>query len=213
MLVLAKTAGVGRSRQPRVVLQAGAVVLRIVMLFIALLALVRLVFAPWRGTGAGSGLAGPSAMKITRLAVAALVVLALSACLTDERNENEGRPPPGDAFVIVHLTDDGMEFASQVSAGTISFEIENNGASEHGFAIEGPSVSERVESIAPLEREVLTVNLEPGTYEVYSPTADDRARGLEGTIEVTEPPASEAPAEQPGIGPSDDMDDIGDEGP
>lgn len=151
-------------------------------------------------------------MTIVRTVVAALLALAPSACLTDERNENEGRPPSGDTFVIVHLTDDGMELASQVSAGTISFEIENNGASEHGFAIEGPGVSERVESLSPLEREVLTVNLEPGTYRVYSPTGDDRALGLERTIEVTEPPPSEAPAEQPGIGPSDDMDDIGDEG-
>lgn len=152
-------------------------------------------------------------MKTARFVGSALLIVALSACLTDESTENEGRPPGGDRFVIVHLTDEGMELASEVVAGTISFEIENNGAREHGFAIEGPGVSERVEGIGPLDREVLTVNLEPGTYEVYSPTADDREQGFEATLEVTEPPASEFPGEQPGIGPSDAEDDIDDQAP
>lgn len=152
-------------------------------------------------------------MKTARFVTGALLIAALSACLTDESNENEGRPPGGDRFVIVHLSDDGMELASEVVAGTVSFEIENNGAREHGFAIEGPGVSERIEGLSPLEREVLTVNLEPGTYEVYSPTGDDREAGFETTLEATEPPASEFPEEPPGIGPSDAQDDIGDEGP
>ena len=86
-------------------------------------------------------------MKTARLVASALLIAALSACLTDESTENEGRPPGGDRFVIVHLTDDGMELASEVVAGTVSFEIENNGAREHGFAIEGPGVSERIEGL------------------------------------------------------------------
>jgi hypothetical protein len=55
--------------------------------------------------------------------------------------------------------------------------------------------------------------LEPGTYEVYSPTGDDREDGFEATLEVTEAPASEFPDEQPGIGPSDEMDDMDDQAP
>lgn len=152
-------------------------------------------------------------MKTARFVVGALLIVALSACLTDESTENEGRPPGGDRFVIVRLTDDGLDLASEVVAGTISFEIENDGAREHGFAIEGPGVSERVEGLEPLGREVLTVQLEPGTYEVYSPTGDDREQGFEATLEVTQPPASEFPDEQPGIGPSDEMDDMDDQAP
>ena len=61
----------------------------------------------------------------------------------------------------------------------------------------------------PLERGVLTVNLEPGTYSVYSPIGDDREEGLE----VTGPPPSQNAGEQPGVGPSDRQDPIEDEGP
>jgi hypothetical protein len=165
------------------------------------------------GSAGGRGLAVIGAMKTARLVVAGLMIAALSACITNERFENEGRPPPGDRFVIVHLMDDELKLASEVAAGTVSFEIENNGAREHGFAIEGPDVSERIESIGPLEREVLTVNLEPGTYTVYSPTGDDRADGMEATLEVTEPPPSDFPEDQGGVGPSEEQDEIEDEGP
>jgi hypothetical protein len=152
-------------------------------------------------------------MKTARLVAAALVIAASSACVTNERTENEGRPPPGDRFVIVHLADGELQLATEVAAGTVSFEIENNGAEVHGFAVEGPDVSERIESIGPLEREVLTVNLEPGTYTVYSPTGDDRVEGMEATLEVTEPPPSEFPDEQGGVGPGEEQDEIEDEGP
>ena len=147
------------------------------------------------------------------LAVGLLAVCLLTACVTNERTENEGRPPPGDYFVIVHLMDDGIELPADVPAGTVSFEVENNGAEDHGFVIEGPGVSERLEDLDPLERGVLTVNLEPGTYSVYSPIDDDREEGLEATLEVTEAPPSQNPGEQPGVGPSDVEDPIEDEGP
>jgi len=152
-------------------------------------------------------------MKTARLVVMGMVILALSACINRESTENEGRPPPGDRFVIVHLTDGEMNLASEVAAGTVSFEIENNGTEEHGFAIEGPDVSERIESMGPLDREVLTVNLEPGTYTVFSPTGDDRADGMEATLQVTEAPPSEFPDDQGGVGPSEEQDEIDDEGP
>jgi hypothetical protein len=163
--------------------------------------------------GHGSGLASVTVMKTARLTLAALLVGVLSACVTDESTENEGRPPPGDRFVIVLLTDDEMTVASEVAAGTVSFEVENNGASEHGFAIEGPDVSERIERIGPSERDVLTVNLEPGSYTVFSPTGEDRANGFEATLEVTEAPPSEFPEDQGGVGPSEEQDEIDDEGP
>lgn len=147
------------------------------------------------------------------LAAGLLAVCLLTACVTNERTENEGRPPPGDYFVIVHLMDDGIELPADIPAGTVSFEVENNGAEDHGFVIEGPGVSERLEDLDPLERGVLTLNLEPGTYSVYSPIDDDREEGLEATLEVTEAPPSQHAGEQPGVGPSDVEDPIEDEGP
>ena len=162
--------------------------------------------------GGGSGIAVIGTMKTARILVAGLVMIALSACINRESTENEGRPPPGDRFVLVALDDGEMTLPSEVAAGTVSFEIENDGLEAHGFAIEGPDVSERIESIEPLGREVLTVNLEPGTYTVYSPTGDDRAGGMEATLEVTEAPPSEFPDDQGGVGPSDEQDEIDDDG-
>ena len=138
-----------------------------------------------------------------RLVLGVLAVCLLAACVKNERTENEGRPPPGDHFAIVHLRDDGMELPDAIPAGTISFEVENNGAEPHGFVIEGPGVSERLDDLAPLERGVLTVNLDPGTYSVYSPVGDDREEGLEAALQVTEAPASENAGQQPGVGPSE----------
>lgn len=152
-------------------------------------------------------------MKTARLVATSLMIVALSACINRESTENEGRPPPGDRFVMVQLDDGEMTLASEVAAGTVSFEIENDGLQEHGFAIEGPDVSERIDSVEPLGREVLTVNLEPGTYTVYSPTGDDRADGMEATLEVTEAPPSEFPDDQGGVGPSEEQDEIDNEGP
>ena len=152
-------------------------------------------------------------MLPTRFVIALLAAVTLTSCVSGERTENEGRPPAGDYFVIVHLTDDGIELPADIPAGTVSFEVENNGGEQHGFVIDGPDVSERLEDLDPLERGVLTVNLEPGTYEVYSPTDDDREDGLEATLEVTEAPPTSPAGEQPGVGPSDVQDPIEDEGP
>lgn len=160
----------------------------------------------------GSGRPGIRASVVGRASVLLFAAASITACVTNERNENEGRPPPGDRFVIVHLTDDGIEMPSSIPAGVISFEVENNGDEDHGFVIEGPGVSERLEELDPGERGVATVTITPGTYTVYSPVDSDREDGLEATLQVTEAPPSDEPAEQPGVGPSDVVDPIEDEG-
>ena len=145
--------------------------------------------------------------------VAVLGSAALARCVADERTENEGRPPPGEFFAIVHLTDDGIKLPAEMDAGIVSFEVENNGTEPHGFAIEGPGVSERLGTLDPLEREVLTVALVPGTYTVYSPAGDDRRQGLEAEVQVRESVVIETLTEPPRVGPSDARDPIEDEGP
>lgn len=147
--------------------------------------------------------------------VAALSLAILSACPVSERTENEGTPPPGDLFIQVIVTDDEIRIPSTAPAGTVSFEVENNGADDHGFAIEGPGVSEQLEDdLDATETGVLTVELEAGTYTVYSPTDDQREHGLEATIEIIEADTTDRQdGDQPGVGPSDQQDAIEDEGP
>lgn len=146
-----------------------------------------------------------------RIVATALAVL-IAGCTVDNTGSNEGRPPPGDLFVEVLLDEYAIEMPASAPAGTVSFEISNNDDVTHGFAIEGPGVSEQLDDeLDPFETEVLTLELEPGTYTVWCPIGDHRERGMEAEIEITDAPV---PSETlGGVGPDDEQDPIEDEGP
>jgi plastocyanin len=144
-----------------------------------------------------------------RLAVALLTVVAVAACTAeDESTTTEGTPAPGDVEVEVTLDEFTIDLPESISAGTVSFEIANEGDMEHSFAIEGPGVEEGAELDAPLgatATDTFAVELQPGTYTVWCPIGDHRERGMEATIEVTEGPAGSggAPLGDEGITPSE----------
>ena len=130
--------------------------------------------------------------RIGLVIVALLGAVVLAACTTENTDSPEGTPPPGDAFVEVHLDEFSITMPDSVTAGTVSFEISNVGAMEHSFAIEGPGLEDGDElesSLTPTETFVYTAELQPGTYTVWCPIGDHRDRGMEATIEVTEGPA------------------------
>jgi uncharacterized cupredoxin-like copper-binding protein len=89
--------------------------------------------------------------------------------------------------VEVSLVEFEMQMADTVAAGTVTFNITNNGTMEHSFEIEGNGVEEELEPhLQPGESATLTVDLAPGTYTVYCPVSDHRSRGMELTFTVTE---------------------------
>jgi uncharacterized cupredoxin-like copper-binding protein len=81
--------------------------------------------------------------------------------------------------VDVSLIEFELQMETTVPAGTVTFNITNNGTEEHSFEIEGNGVEEELEPhLMPGESGTLTVDLQPGTYEVYCPVADHADMGM-----------------------------------
>jgi uncharacterized cupredoxin-like copper-binding protein len=85
----------------------------------------------------------------------------------------------------------GIDFAFDpanptVKAGTVTFNLTNDGQAPHNLEVEGPSGEAELEQdLAPGESGQLTVDLsEPGTYEMYCPVGNHREQGMEGEITV-----------------------------
>jgi plastocyanin len=84
-----------------------------------------------------------------------------------------------------------------VRAGAVSFRLVNEGAVAHSFFVLGEGVSKGTKDIAAKQSATLTVNLKPGTYEVYCPMSDEshKLAGMKGTLVVL--PAEPAPPAKP----------------
>lgn len=105
-----------------------------------------------------------------------LLLAAVPLALAQENTENN--------IIEVILSDFNISMPSSLSAGTVAFEVTNDGDVEHNFKIEGQGIEESFETnLQPGESGMLEVNLEPGTYQVYSPANDDVNQGM--TLELT----------------------------
>lgn len=144
----------------------------------------------------------------------ALVALAvLSACARESNeNTNEGVDAEGaDVVIEAQINDDGFVLPDEMPAGMAVFEVTNSGTTPHGFAIEG--IDDQLTELGIDELATLRVELTPGTYVVYSPVDGDREAGLERELVVTEATSSDgAPLRDDAVGPSDQQDEIDDEG-
>ena len=142
-------------------------------------------------------------------AILLVMAVALAGCFNErDENTNEGtNPSPGAIAVEVRLTDGAIEMPSEIAGGAVEFEVSNAGASSHGFAIEGVEAS--LDELRPDQLDTLQVELQPGTYTVYSPVDGDRDAGLEVQLTVTEPATDgSAPLNDEGVGPSEEQQPI-----
>lgn len=73
-----------------------------------------------------------------------------------------------------------------VSAGTVTFNVSNDGETVHNLEVEGPNGEAELDAdLEPGDSGTLEVDLsEPGTYEWYCPVGDHAAQGMEGEITV-----------------------------
>ena len=72
-----------------------------------------------------------------------------------------------------------------VPAGTVTFNVRNDGQTTHALEVEGPGEEAETENIDPGGSAELTVDLsEPGTYEFYCPVDGHKDKGMEGEITV-----------------------------
>ncbi len=82
-----------------------------------------------------------------------------------------------------------MEFAIEpkevtTKAGEVTFAIANDGSAPHNLEVEGNGIEEVSETIDGGQKTDLTVNLEPGEYEMYCAIPGHREQGMEGTVTV-----------------------------
>jgi uncharacterized cupredoxin-like copper-binding protein len=71
-----------------------------------------------------------------------------------------------------------------VKAGSVTFDITNDGATVHNIEIEGNGVEEESDDLQPGDNGQLTVDLEPGTYEMYCSIDGHEDLGMKGEITV-----------------------------
>ena len=71
-----------------------------------------------------------------------------------------------------------------VKAGTVTFNISNDGQTVHNVEIEGNGLEEESEDLQPGATGELTVDLEPGTYEMYCSIDGHEDLGMKGEVTV-----------------------------
>ncbi len=87
--------------------------------------------------------------------------------------------------VEVELSEWDLGFDSvTVEPGKTTFRIVNDGSYEHAFEIEGNGIEKETDRLASGESTTLTVNLEPGEYEVYCPVPGHEPQGMAGEVVV-----------------------------
>ncbi len=134
------------------------------------------------------------------LAIGALAAVPVAGCGGDDDDEGDGgeatapaatstAPAGGGATaqaVTVSLTDFALNPADlTVKAGTVTFNVVNNGQTTHALEVEGPKEEVETEELAPDSSAKLTVDLsEPGSYEMYCPVDGHKEQGMEGEITV-----------------------------
>jgi len=115
-------------------------------------------------------------------------VALLAGCGSDDSSDDSSANSTGSAAdeIPVQLSDYTIDPStlSPREGGTITLSIINNGPSAHALEIEGNGIEEKTGTINTGDRTKLTVDLKPGTYEMYCPIDGHRQRGMEGTIVV-----------------------------
>jgi uncharacterized cupredoxin-like copper-binding protein len=136
---------------------------------------------------------------VAAIAAAALSVFALAACGGDEDEETIAAPTTttegttaatgaaGKAQTVdVSETEFAIDPANpKVKAGTVTFDVTNDGQVTHNLEVEGDGIEEELEQdLQPGDSGELTVDLQPGTYEWYCPVDEHAEQGMEGTLTV-----------------------------
>jgi uncharacterized cupredoxin-like copper-binding protein len=96
--------------------------------------------------------------------------------------------------VPVTLTEFKIEMGRDtVSAGTVKFNIKNEGSTTHAFYVKGEGANKGSREVAAGESASFSLPLKPGTYEIYCPLADlsHKKAGMSRTLVVV---AAAAPA-------------------
>ncbi|MEA2337142.1 MAG: hypothetical protein QOE82_1149 [Thermoanaerobaculia bacterium] len=87
--------------------------------------------------------------------------------------------------IDVQLTEYEIRMPDSLPAGRVNFKIANAGKENHNFVIEGPGVSQKLDSsLSRGDTGEITMNLPAGTYTIYCPVDGHRGRGMQRTVVV-----------------------------
>jgi plastocyanin len=93
--------------------------------------------------------------------------------------------PAGGAGTKVSLTEFKIDPANPTAkAGTVTFDVTNDGSAPHALEVEGNGVEEETKTLGGGESATLTVELEAGEYEWYCPVGNHADQGMKGTLTV-----------------------------
>jgi plastocyanin len=108
-----------------------------------------------------------------------------SGAATSETTSEETTASGGGETVALTETDFAIDPADPtVAAGPVTFEITNEGESPHNIEIEGNGIEEVSETFEPGAGGELTVELEPGTYDLYCAIGEHKDLGMDGELTV-----------------------------
>ena len=69
--------------------------------------------------------------------------------------------------------------------GTVSFTVHNEGTFPHNLNVSGPGVTQQASpTLSPGQTAVLTVTLQPGSYELWCSVDSHKDRGMDQTVKV-----------------------------
>jgi uncharacterized cupredoxin-like copper-binding protein len=92
---------------------------------------------------------------------------------------DEADQAAGGEQVAVSLMEFAIDMPATVPAGPVTFAVTNNGTITHSFEVEGNGIEEELASpLSPGQTEELTVELVPGTYEIYCPIGNHADLGM-----------------------------------
>jgi uncharacterized cupredoxin-like copper-binding protein len=135
-------------------------------------------------------------MHRARLPIVALVigVVALAGCGDDDDDNSTGAATQSTAAEAagtqrVKLSETEFKITpadpSVKKAGPVTFEVTNDGKTDHSLEVEGPSGEAETETIAPGKSATLNIDLsKAGRYEMYCPIGNHKAMGMEGEVIV-----------------------------
>jgi len=90
-------------------------------------------------------------------------------------------------IVEVKLREFAIEMPLAVPIGPVVFSVTNGGTMDHNFEVEGQGLEERFDTnLKPGETRDLPLDLAAGTYTVYCPVDDHKARGMQVELKVAE---------------------------
>jgi uncharacterized cupredoxin-like copper-binding protein len=123
--------------------------------------------------------------------------LAFAACGDDEdtttaaagdtATTEETTTPSGGGGEVVAISETEYKIDPAnptVAAGSVTFEVANDGSAPHDLEIEGNGVEEKTATIQPGDSDQLTVDLQPGTYTLYCTIDGHEDLGMKGELTV-----------------------------